>query len=139
MRDILLRDTDSMSMAHSLEVRVPLLDHRLVEFMFSVPGRFKMASAINKPLLVKSLERPLPETVLKRRKMGFTLPFQYWLKESLKEEVETTLQERSSILQEFINQEEVFRLWQGFLEGHYSWQRPWAIYVLKKWVKLYLQ
>jgi asparagine synthase (glutamine-hydrolysing) len=139
MRDILLRDTDSMSMSHSLEVRVPLLDHKLVEFMFSVPGRFKMGGLINKPLLVRSLERPLPEAIFKRRKMGFTLPFQFWLKQSLKEEVEVTLRARNGILQEFINEEEVFKLWQGFLKGHYSWQRPWAIYVLKSWVKLYLQ
>ena len=139
MRDILLRDTDCMSMAHSLEVRVPFLDHKLIEFMFSIPGELKMDSRLNKPLLINSLDEPLPEVIIRRKKMGFTLPFEHWLGQDLKPEIEDTLSEKDAVLDEFINQESVLGIWREFLKGHITWQRPWAIYVLKKWVKIYLQ
>ena len=139
MRDILLRDTDFMSMAHSLEVRVPFLDHKLVEFMFSVPGRFKMDRHLNKPLLIKSLDESLPETIIKRKKMGFTFPFDNWLRQNLRNEVEQTLRERDTMLDGFINHDSVLEIWKGFQKRHISWERPWAIYVLKKWIKIYLQ
>ncbi|HTZ10862.1 MAG TPA: asparagine synthase C-terminal domain-containing protein, partial [Candidatus Margulisiibacteriota bacterium] len=138
MRDILLRDTDFMSMAHSLEVRVPFLDHKLIEFVFSLPGRLKIKGATNKPLLTGSLSLPLPYAILKKRKTGFTLPFNSWLKNGLKDEVEEALREKEGALQELIDGREVLRIWDGFLKGQVSWQRPWAIYVLKRWVKTYL-
>jgi asparagine synthase (glutamine-hydrolysing) len=139
MRNILLRDTDFMSMSHSLEVRVPLLDHELVEFMFSVPGKLKIGAKVNKPLLVNSLRNPLPRAAFNRQKMGFTLPFKFWLQQRLRKEAEETLREKNSALRDFINEEEVLKVWQGFIKGYYSWQRPWALYVLKRWVNLYLR
>jgi asparagine synthase (glutamine-hydrolysing) len=138
MRDILLRDTDFMSMAHSLEVRVPFLDHKLIEFILSVPGKFKIDKNMNKPLLVRSLANPLPEAIVRRRKKGFVLPFASWMKEGLRKEVEQTLQ-GDSILDEIISKEAVSGIWQDFLKGRLFWQRPWAIYVLKRWVNIYLE
>lgn len=138
MVDILLRDTDAMSMAHSLEVRVPFLDHKLVESVLSVPGKFKFKQGIRKPLLINSLDRPLPKTVANRKKMGFVFPLEKWMKGNLKREIEQTIQARDRILEEFINQEAVLDIWTGFLKKRISWQRPWALYVLKKWVKSYL-
>lgn len=138
MRDILLRDTDFMSMAHSLEVRVPFLDHKLIELMFAIPGRFKLG-CLNKPLLINSLNEPLPEAIVRRRKKGFVFPFEFWLRQNLKEEVAAALQEKDRLLDEFLNPGAALEIWRGFLKGRISWQRPWALYVLKKWVKIYLQ
>ena len=73
MATTLLRDTDMMSMAHGLEIRVPLMDHKLVELMFSVPSNIKMKQGISKPLLVNSLSKKLPEFIVRRKKNGIYL------------------------------------------------------------------
>jgi asparagine synthase (glutamine-hydrolysing) len=79
MRGTLLRDTDSMSMSHGLEVRPPLLDERLVEALLALPGACKISSGINKPLLWGCVENLLPSQLPRRRKTGFGLPFDAWL------------------------------------------------------------
>lgn len=85
LRSVLLRDTDQMSMAHSLEVRVPFLDHKLVEFMLSLPDEYKQGKG-NKPLLHKALGKEiLPDNIVHRKKMGFVFPWERWLHEDLAE------------------------------------------------------
>ena len=132
----LLRDTDMMSMAHGLEIRVPLIDHRLVELMFSIPAKIQFARPPKKSLLVRSLPHPLPAEVVHRKKMGFTLPFEHWMRNDLRKEVESVLLERISPLSDFIEEKEVTQVWKEFLAGRVSWSRPWALYVLKKWFSL---
>ena len=83
MVNTLLRDTDSVSMAHSLEVRVPLLDHLLVEFVSRLPETVKVKRGVNKALLVEALKGLLPEGVVKQRKRTFTFPWERWLRGSL--------------------------------------------------------
>ena len=84
MHDVLLRDTDQMSMAHSLEVRVPLLDHKLVQYVIGLPDAYKRSNGIPKPLLINSLGVKLPAEITHRPKQGFTLPFDPWMREKLK-------------------------------------------------------
>src|SRR6185437_6947525 len=74
MLNTLLRDTDCMSMAHGLEIRVPLLDHKLVEFLFALPASLKMQRGLGKHLLVNAVKDLLPPAVVHRPKRGFTLP-----------------------------------------------------------------
>lgn len=76
MGDTLLRDTDCMSMANSLEVRTPLLHHSLWEYVLPLAGRLKIDSRLPKPLLLRAAGQRLPKEVYQRRKMGFTLPFE---------------------------------------------------------------
>ncbi len=128
----LLRDADVMSMAHSLEVRVPLLDHLLLEDVMRVPGREKLSSRMPKPLLVRSLPEPLSVGVTGRPKRGFTLPFEEWLPRQLREDVEETFSHQPSALQGIINAESVCAVWRSFLAGECSWTRPWSLYVLYK-------
>lgn len=85
LRDTLLRDSDVLSMAHSLEVRPVLLDHKLAEFVFSLPPSFKLAHGVGKRILIDALGPLLPRDILRRRKMGFELPLMYWMKSSLRE------------------------------------------------------
>jgi asparagine synthase (glutamine-hydrolysing) len=79
LRNTLLRDADAMSMAHSLEIRPVLLDHRLVEHAFSLPADYKVRGGRTKRILVDALSDLLPIEVVSRRKMGFDLPFHAWL------------------------------------------------------------
>src|SRR5262249_51933259 len=82
MANTLLRDTDAMSMAHSLEVRVPFVDVKLVEFVLSLPGEWKLdrdRADLPKPLLADAVTDLLPREFLARRKMGFALPFEKWM------------------------------------------------------------
>ncbi len=79
LQNQLLKDTDFMSMHHSIEVRVPFLDHPLVEYLSGLKSEVKSGGKINKRLLVESVGDLLPKEILTRRKMGFTFPFQKWL------------------------------------------------------------
>ena len=80
MVNTLLRDTDAVSMANSLEVRVPFLDHRLVEFVGRLPKSAKFVPAVPKALLVEALSDVLPDNVVRQKKRTFTLPWEVWLR-----------------------------------------------------------
>ena len=134
----LLRDTDSMSMAHSLEVRVPFLDHPLVEFVMQLPQQAKLRKGIPKALLVSALEDILPEDVVKQTKRGFTFPWAAWLRGPLKDSVDEGFSELSPALQETLNAENARGVWRSYLDGKTSWSRPWSLYVLNEWTKRHL-
>jgi asparagine synthase (glutamine-hydrolysing) len=139
MLNTLLRDTDFMSMAHGLEVRVPLIDHKLIEYLFTLPGALKIKGDTPKYLLIKATEGLLPEEVVRRPKRGFALPFEHWLRDELRRDVETALLGwREGPLAGVLNAEAVQGVWQAFLNGHTAWSRPWALYVLRRWCELYL-
>jgi asparagine synthase (glutamine-hydrolysing) len=87
----ILTKVDRASMAHALEVRVPVLDHKLVEWSSSLPPEFKLNNGIGKYVFKKSLEKILPQEILYRRKMGFAVPLSYWFRGPLKEKVHKTI------------------------------------------------
>ncbi len=139
MGNMLLRDADAMSMAHSLEIRVPLIDHELVELMFRIPGNQKLSPKTPKPLLIKALGQELPDGLVQRKKMGFTLPFEKWMRNELKNEMEAVLLSPLKGFDEMIQRRAVQNIWQRYLDGKTSWSRPWSLYVLKKWWDLNIQ
>ena len=134
MSNTLLRDTDAMSMAHSLEVRVPFVDTTLVDYVLSLPGRWKLDHR-PKPLLADALADLLPRNFLARPKMGFTLPFEKWLQNDLRTEVASVLEDTSALSAPALKAKAVQRLWRNFLEKPRAvgWSRPWSLYVLAKW------
>jgi asparagine synthase (glutamine-hydrolysing) len=134
LQNMLLRDTDMMSMAHPLEVRVPFMDHKLVEYMFNMPAHLKKLTGTPKALLVDSLKPALPDSIVHRKKMGFTLPFEPWMRGAMKSEMESVLLTSVKPLEDLISQTTVESIWKQFLAGKLSWSRPWALYVLKRWV-----
>jgi asparagine synthase (glutamine-hydrolysing) len=136
MHDVLLRDTDQMSMAHGLEVRVPLLDHELVELVLSVPDRSKQSANVPKRLLVDALGGMLPTSIVRRPKQGFTLPFDPWMKGPLKELCEERLGERGLSGRGLLDGAALRGLWQSFLAGSsdVSWSRLWTLVVLDAWI-----
>jgi asparagine synthase (glutamine-hydrolysing) len=124
-----LRDTDVMSMAHSLEVRVPLLDVQLVTDVLSLPARFKTFGGKPKPLLVKAMQPLLPQSITERRvKQGFTFPFEVWLRGRLR----STVTERIRELQNkpFINGAQVAKVVAAYDNHKIHWSRLWALIVL---------
>ncbi|MBS0209199.1 MAG: asparagine synthase (glutamine-hydrolyzing) [Planctomycetes bacterium] len=98
--DMLLRDADQMSMAHPVEVRVPLLDHLLVETLATIPGRLKLRDAgwgEKKRLLIDALPVTLPRNITHRPKMGFVFPWEVWLRDDLREHVAAVLNDQAAI------------------------------------------
>lgn len=134
LQNMLLRDTDMMSMAHPVEVRVPFMDHKLVEHMFSIPDDRKRLTKTPKSLLVDSMNPPLPDSIVHRKKMGFTLPFDPWMRGAMKSEMESVLLTSVKSLETLILQKTIEKVWQQFLTKQISWSRPWALYILKKWI-----
>ena len=138
MQNTLLRDADFMSMAHGLEVRVPLLDHKLARFLFTLPGRWKLDDRTPKPLLVGATGGTLPDAVVRRAKQGFTLPFEHWLHDEMRSEVEQTLvTDPAGPLADVLRRGAVKDVWNRFMAGKTSWSRPWALYVLQRWCELH--
>ncbi len=131
----LLRDTDAMSMAHSLEVRVPFLDHELVEYVTQLPESLKLRKGTPKALLISALSDLLPVEVVDQTKRGFTFPWASWLKGPLKQKIQNGLAEFSPALESVLNVDEVRDVWKSYLKGHTSWSRPWSLYVLNEWAK----
>ena len=123
----LLRDTDIMSMAHSLEVRVPLLDHLLVERVLRLPSHLKKRGEGPKPLLNAALGDVLPDVIRERRdKQGFTFPFDLWLKKF----PPMSGDDLSSVL----NVRSVQNLWKAHEDAKMHWSRPWAVAALQAWM-----
>jgi asparagine synthase (glutamine-hydrolysing) len=138
MASTLLRDTDSVSMARSLEVRVPLLDTTLVEFVSSLPDVARHRAGTQKALLVEALGGLLPEEVLGQRKKTFTLPWEAWLRGPLRPRLEASFADIAPALAPQLRVEGVRGVWAAFLEGKTSWSRPWALYVLNEWCRHHL-
>jgi len=141
MTNTLLRDTDAMSMAHSLEVRVPLVDVKVVEFALSLPGKWKLSNGTNgvsKALLADAVADLLPRDLLARPKMGFTLPFEKWMQGRLREEIGAVLEDGDRIANTGLVGGSVRDVWQRFLKkpGAIGWSRPWALYALARWCEI---
>ena len=135
MVNTLLRDTDSVSMAQSLEVRVPLLDTPLVEFVGSLPDAARQRPGVQKALLAEAVGDALPKQVLAQRKRTFTLPWKEWLQGSLRARIERSFADLSPALAPHVHANGVKNVWQAFLPGRTSWSRPWSLYVLNEWCR----
>lgn len=138
MASTLLRDTDSVSMAQSLEVRVPLLDTPLVEFVSSLPDAARRRSGVHKALLAGALQDLLPEKIFAQRKRTFTLPWDEWLRGPLRARLEACFAEPAAALQPFLRPGGMKSVWSDFLAGKTTWSRPWSLYVLNEWCRRHL-
>lgn len=138
MVSTLLRDTDSVSMARSLEVRVPFLDTPLVEFVSALPDEARVRPGRPKALLLAALDGLLPPEILNQKKRTFTLPWEEWLRNSLRPHMEASFQYLSPALAPHLRSAGVKAVWDNFLAGQTSWSRPWSLYVLNEWCRQHL-
>jgi asparagine synthase (glutamine-hydrolysing) len=134
LQNTLLRDTDQMSMAVALEVREPFLDYKLIEYVLELKDEYKLPHSPKK-LLVDSLGDLLPGEIVNRPKMGFTLPWQHWLKNDLKLFCEENMIEFANF--DFCNKETVINYWKRFNanDPFINWSRIWHLIVLNNWIK----
>jgi asparagine synthase (glutamine-hydrolysing) len=124
LHDQLLRDSDVFSMAHSIELRVPYLDHRLVEALAAVDPANKVDRFVNKPRLLDHIDDDLLRSAARAPKKGFTFPLARWLKEQ-PEELESISLNGSPF-----DPTVVHRLWGRFRQGRLHWSRVWALVVM---------
>jgi asparagine synthase (glutamine-hydrolysing) len=123
-----------MSMAHALELRVPLLDVELVKLILRIPDAVKKGVG-SKPLLVAAVSDLLPASLFDRPKMGFVLPFERWMRHELRDFCTLHLNHLAD-RPEFQSMA-VKQLWQSFLAGEkgVSWSRLWTLVALAHWLK----
>ncbi len=133
LKPILLRDTDQFSMAHALEVREPFLDHELVEYSLGISQKIKQQNP-GKQLLIKAFKNDLPEDVWRRKKMGFTLPMQEWMKHELKTWCEKHIKSLED--KNIYENASLTKLWNSFLKNDplVSWTRVWHLVILNHWL-----
>ncbi len=138
--DDLLVKMDIASMAHSLEVRSPFLDHYLLEFAASLPSNLKVRWGRGKWILRRSLRGLLPKGVLQRRKRGFTPPLERWLQEDLREMVWDLLTDQRARERGYFRPERVERLIREHMEGvrnrHYQ---IWNLLMLELWHRCHVE
>lgn len=132
MADVLLRDSDVFSMAHSLELRVPFVDRVLVEWLWPQPSWFKFDPARPKRALADATADLVPAAIRHRPKQGFTLPFAEWMRRELRPFLEDTFAPASLAGCPWLEAGEVTRLWRSYLAGKDSraWSRVWTLAIL---------
>jgi asparagine synthase (glutamine-hydrolysing) len=135
----ILAVTDRMSMHHALEVRVPFLDHKLLEFCANIPPEMKMRWFTKKFLLKKATQSLLPQEVINHRKQGFVGPMTQWLKTDLKGYVLETLSRKNLDRHGYLNFNTVTRV----LDEHFSGKQIydtliWSMLIFQKWYDLYM-
>jgi asparagine synthase (glutamine-hydrolysing) len=135
--DILVK-VDRMSMANSLETRAPLLDYRVVEYAAKIPSALKLNGREKKYILKKSFEKMLPEDVLYRKKMGFSVPLAHWLRNELFEVADGVFREQEGGLAQCFDMSKVRRLWQNHLRGRdENTQELWSMVAFELWWRAY--
>ncbi len=129
----LLKDTDQMSMAVSLEVREPFFDHELVEYVLNIPDSIKYPT-YPKQLLVEALGNMLPSEIVHRKKQGFTFPWTLWMKNELRSFCDTRINALSE--RDFINPAAIKHLCKSFLINYKNvrWMEIWLLVVLEYWL-----
>jgi len=138
MASTLLRDTDSMSMAQSLEVRVPMLDTPLMEFVNALPDAARRRPGMQKALLVEAVRDLLLGEILGQKKRTFTLPWEEWLRGPLRKKIEASFANPAAALTPVLRSGGVQSVWNDFLAGKTTWSRPWSLYVLNEWCHKHL-
>lgn len=137
MTNLLLRDTDFMSMASSIEVRVPFVDTTLIRHVLRLSGRWKMRGWLPKPLLLDALRGNIPEYVSHRPKMGFVLPFDRWMRSRFRPQIEETFGNHALAESIGLRPQAVQEVWLGFLRRSVRWSHPWSLFVLLRWCERY--
>ncbi len=140
LQDDLLVKTDRMSMANSLEIRVPFLDHTFVEYAASIPSDLKLKGLRTKHILKKAMAPYLPPKILTRKKIGFDIPLGVWIRNELKDFVTDVLSPANLNKHGFFNQATIEKLLKEHLQGaHNHRQLLWPLIIFQFWYNHYME
>ena len=135
----ILTKVDRMSMAVSLEARVPLLDHKLIEFVTRIPAAMKLAGNETKHLFKKAIADLVPAEIVNRPKQGFGVPIQYWINQQLRDRIRDTLNDSRTLERGYVSRKHVELL----LDEHERGRRDhamglWSLLMLELWHRQYV-
>ena len=137
--DDILTKVDRSSMAVSLEVRVPILDHRIVEFSWMLPKKMQINKNQSKWILRQVLKKYVPEKLFNRPKMGFGVPLDSWLRKDLKNWASHLLSDEVFNKHELLKKDDIQSMWRQHLKNEKNWQHPiWNVLMLHSWAEEYL-
>ncbi len=139
LSDGYMEKADKATMACSLEARLPLLDHRLVELAFSMPDHLKIRGMSTKWLFKKAVHPLLPPSVTRRRKHGFAVPIDPWFRGKLKSFAYEVLLDDTARGRGYFNSSFVERLWAEHESGRHNWNSHlWLLLNFELWHRIYL-
>jgi asparagine synthase (glutamine-hydrolysing) len=137
--DDLLIKADKMTMANSIELRVPLLDHKVLEFAAALPSRFKLNGLKLKYILKRALSRKIPQEISNRKKTGFPVPYERWLRADLKDLVYSVLTDRRTIERGYFRKEGVEDLLKSNGNGHDYSKEIFSLLSLELWQRTFIE
>src|SRR5438105_14362950 len=137
--DAYMEKVDKATMAQSLEARLPLLDHRLVELAFRIPSRYKIRGLSTKRILKQAVRGIVPEAVLRKPKHGFSVPTDPWFRGELRSFAFEVLLDERTRKRGYFDPGFVQRLWREHTEGRHLWdQHLWFLLNFELWHQTYL-
>ena len=135
----ILTKVDRMSMAVSLEARVPLLDHKLIEFVMRIPASMKMSGLETKYILKQAVEDLVPQEIVNRPKQGFGMPIQQWINVQLRERIRDTLQGLRARQRDYVNPHYVDVLLEEHERGRRDHSKAmWGLFMLELWHRTFV-
>jgi len=137
--DDLLIKADKMTMANSIELRVPLLDHKVLEFAASLHPRLKLNGASTKYILKKALSKRIPKEIRNRKKTGFPVPYGTWLRSELRDTVSDVLMDSKTISRGYFRRDGIEKLLQANANGSDYSKEIFSLLSLELWQRIFLE
>jgi asparagine synthase (glutamine-hydrolysing) len=137
--DDLLIKADKMTMANSIELRVPLLDHKILEFAATLPSNFKVRGAETKYIVKRCLSQQIPSEIINRKKVGFPVPYESWLRTDLRLWVRDILMDRQTLSRGYFRKQAIEKLLQENVESGMHTKELFSLSILELWHREFLR